>query len=72
MNLDLAGLDGRLVKEGEETDVEEEAGAAMLLEEDSTPHCESQLVPHNALSMLRPKDLLRCDLHEVVVTSNDD
>jgi len=50
MNLDLAGLDGRLVKEGEEMDVEEEAGAAMLLEEDSTPHCESQLVPCNTLS----------------------
>ena len=50
MNLDLARLDGWLVKEGEETDIEEEARAAMLLEEDSTPHSESQLVPCNALS----------------------
>jgi len=39
---DCAALDGRPVKEGEETDVEEEA-------EEGTPHSESQLTPCNAL-----------------------
>jgi hypothetical protein len=46
-DLDWAGLDIQLAKEGEKQDAEEEARAATLLE-DSTPHTGSQLVPHNA------------------------
>jgi len=41
-DLDCATLDGRPVKEGEETDVKEEA-------KEGTPHSESQLAPRNAL-----------------------
>jgi len=41
-DLDWAGLEGPLVKEGEETDVEEEA-------EEGTPRSESQLAPRTAL-----------------------
>jgi len=29
-------------------------------------------IEYGKVQLLRPKDLLRCDLHEVVVTSNDD
>jgi hypothetical protein len=46
-NLDWAGLDVQLAKEGEKQDTKEEAGAAMLLT-DSTPRTRPQLVPHNA------------------------
>jgi len=46
-NLDWAGLEDQLVKEGEEQEAEEEAGAAMLPEKDSTPCTGSQPVPHN-------------------------
>lgn len=49
---DRAGSGTQPVKEGEETDVEEEVGAATLLEEDSAPRSESQPAPHNALHML--------------------
>ena len=41
-DLDWAGLEGLLVKEGEETDVEEEA-------KEGTPQSKSQLAPHTAL-----------------------
>jgi len=41
-DLEWAGLEGPLVKEGEETDVEEEA-------EEGTPRSKSQLAPHTAL-----------------------
>jgi len=41
-DLEWAGLEGPLVKEGEETDVEEEA-------EEGTPRSESQLAPHTTL-----------------------
>jgi len=44
-----AALDGWPVKEGEETDVEEEA-------EEGTPHSESQLAPHNALHVCAISD----------------
>jgi len=47
-NLDWAGLEDQLVKEGEEQETEEEAGAATLPEEDSTPCTGSQPIPHNA------------------------
>jgi hypothetical protein len=46
-DLDWAGLDIQLAKEGEKQDTREEAGAATLLE-DSTPHTGSQPIPHNA------------------------
>jgi len=46
-NLDWAGLEDQLVKEGEEQETEEEAGAATLPEEDSAPCTGSQPVPHN-------------------------
>jgi len=39
---DWAGLEGRLVKKGEECDVKEDT------EEEDTPHSESQLAPRNA------------------------
>jgi len=45
--LDWAGLEDQLVKEGEEQEAEEEAGAAALPKEDSTPRTRSQPVPHN-------------------------
>jgi hypothetical protein len=42
-------LDGQLVKEGEEWDIEEEAGADITpLEENSIPRSEAQPVPHYA------------------------
>jgi len=41
-DLDWAGLEGPLVKEGEEIDIEEEA-------KEGTPRSESQLAPHTAL-----------------------
>jgi hypothetical protein len=42
-------LDGQLVKEGEEWDIEEEAGADITpLEENSVPRSEAQPVPHYA------------------------
>jgi len=47
-NLDWAGPDDQLVKKGEELEAEEEAGAAMLPKEDSTPCTGSQPAPHNA------------------------
>ena len=57
-NLDCAGLDGRPVKEGEDTDVEEEA-------KEGTPHSESQLTPHTTLSVpqigdKRPRTTFSC------------
>ena len=51
-NLDWAGLEDQLVKEGEEQEAEEEAGAAALPEEDSVPRTGSQPIPHNAPHML--------------------
>ena len=61
---DRAGFGIQLVKEGEEMDVEEEAGAATLLEEDSAPRGESQPAPpapHNALHTLTiGNDLVPC------------
>jgi len=51
-DLDWAGLEDQLVKEGEEQETEEEAGAATLPEEDSAPRTGSQPVPHNAPHML--------------------
>jgi len=47
-DLDWAGLEDQLVKEGEEQEAKEEAGAAALPEEDSAPHTRSHPVPHNA------------------------
>jgi len=47
-DLDWAGPDDQLVKEGEEQEAEEEAGAATLPEEDSAPCTGSQPTPHNA------------------------
>jgi len=51
-DLDWAGLEDQLVKEGEEQEAEEEAGAAVLPEEDSAPHTGSQPVPHNVPHVL--------------------
>ena len=48
-DLDWAGLNDRLVKEGEEWDVEEEAGAVTTPLEDSAPRTESKPAPHIAL-----------------------
>jgi len=46
-DLDWARLEDQLVKEGEEQEAEEEAGAAVLPKEDSAPCTGSQPVPHN-------------------------
>jgi len=46
-DLDWAGLKDQLVKEGEEQEAKEEAGAATLPKEDSAPCTGSQPVPHN-------------------------
>jgi len=46
-NLDWAGREDQLVKEGEKQETEEEAGAATLPKEDSAPRTGSQPVPHN-------------------------
>jgi len=51
--LDRAGLDGRLVKEEEEWNTDEEAGVTTLLVEDA-PRTESTPVPHNALHAPAP------------------
>jgi len=45
--LDWAGLEDQLVKEGEEQEAKEEAGAAVLPKEDSAPCTGSQPIPHN-------------------------
>jgi len=47
-DLDWAGPDNQLVKEGEELEAVEEARAATLPKEDSTPCTGSQPAPHNA------------------------
>jgi len=47
-DLDWAGPEDQLVKEGEEQEAEEEAAAATLPEEDSTPRTRSQFIPHIA------------------------
>ena len=47
-NLDWARLEDQLVKEGEEQEAKEEAGAATLPKEDSAPCTGSQPIPHNA------------------------
>jgi len=46
-NLDWARLEDQLVKEGEEQEAKEKAGAATLPKEDSTPCTRSQPIPHN-------------------------
>jgi len=46
---DWAGFNIQLVKEGEERDVKEAAGAAALPKEEDTPCSKSQPAPHNAL-----------------------
>jgi len=48
-NLDWAGLDNRLVKEGEEWDVKEEAGAVTTPLKDSAPRTKSKPAPHIVL-----------------------
>ena len=46
--LGRAGLDGRLVKEGEEWDTNEEARARATMLTGDAPHVESRPIPHNA------------------------
>ena len=46
---DRAGLEGRLVKEDEEWDADEEAGAVITPRVEDAPCTESRPVPHNAL-----------------------
>ena len=55
--LDRAGLDGRLVKEEEEWNADEEAGVTTLLVEDA-PRMESMPVPHNTLHAPAPSHTL--------------
>ena len=71
-DLDWAGLNDRLVKEGEEWDVKEEAGAVTTPLEDSAPRTKSKPAPHIALhvhaitSMLVPlgaPDIEGCTPH---------
>jgi len=51
-DLDWAGLEDQLVKEGEEQEAKEEAGAAMLPKEDSAPCTRSQPIPYNVPHIL--------------------